>query len=268
VGWHHRIVGQSIVQGTPFEAFLMKDGIDGLTIEGAAELPYEVGAHKLEVHNTKVGVPVLWWRSVGSTHTAYAVETMMDRLASAAGVDPLEFRLRNMTKAPREAEALRLAAQKAGWGKPSPEGVYRGLAVHKSFDSYVAQVADVQIDGEDMVKIAKVTCAIDCGIAVVPDQISAQMEGSIGYGLGAIMRNKITLTDGEVDQFNFTDYEPIRMYDMPDISVHIVTSTEAPTGVGEPGVPPVGPAVANALFAARGQVVTSLPMEDNGVSFA
>ena len=268
VGWHQRVVGQSILIGSIFEPFLVKDGIDATSIEGAIELPYGVGAHKLEVHNAKVGIPVLWWRSVGSTHTAYAVETMMDRLAAAAGVDPLEFRLRNMAKAPREAEALRLAAEKAGWGSPVPDGVHRGLAVHKSFGSYVAQVADVRIDGDGMVKVEKVVCAIDCGVAVVPDQIAAQMEGSIGYGLGAIMRNKITLTDGEVDQYNFTDYEPTRMSDMPDVAVHIVPSAEAPSGVGEPGVPPIGPAVANALFAANGKPIVQLPMTDSGVSFA
>ena len=267
VGWHHRIVGQSILMGSIFEQFLVKDGVDGTTVEGAQELPYAVGAHRLEVHNAQAGVPVLWWRSVGSTHTAYAVETMMDLLAKAAGKDPLAFRLQSMAKAPREAEALRLAAEKAGWGQPLPAGTHRGLAVHKSFGSYVAQVADLKIS-DGAVKIAKVVCAIDCGIAVMPDAVAAQMEGSIGYGLGAVMRNKITLTEGEVDQYNFTDYEPTRMSDMPDVEVHIVPSAEAPSGVGEPGVPPIGPAVANALFAATGEAITSLPLQDNGVVFA
>lgn len=268
VGWSHRIVGQSIVAGTAFEAFLVKDGVDHTTIEGAAALPYDVGAQRLEATSTPSGVPVLWWRSVGSTHTAYAVETMMDMLADAAGMDPVAFRLKAMTKTPREAAVLRLAAEKAGWDKPAPAGVHRGVAVHKSFNSYVAQVADVRIDGDGLVKVEAVECAIDCGVAVMPDQIKAQMEGSIGYGLGAVMRNKVTMTDGVVDQFNFTDYEPTRMSDMPRVAVHVMPSAVAPTGAGEPGVPPIGPAVANALFAAKGVMVTELPMTDSGIEFA
>jgi len=267
-GFHHRIVGQSIIEGTPFAGAWMKDGIDFTTIEGASELPYAVGNHRLEVHNTKTGVPVLWWRSVGSTHTAYVVETMMDRLAKAAGVDPIEFRLRNMKKHPREAAALRLAAEKAGWGKTKlPANVHRGAAVHKSFGSYVAQIADVRINDDGSVKVERIVCAIDCGIAVMPDQVKSQMEGCIGYGLGAVMRNKITMTEGVIDQSQFYDYDPIRMHEMPDVETHIVSSSEAPSGVGEPGVPPIGPAVANALFAANGQKVDILPMTDSGVSF-
>ncbi len=269
VGWHHRIVGQSIMTGTAMESMMVKDGVDGTTVEGAAELPYAVGAHYLDTVTTTSPVTVLWWRSVGSTHTAYAVETMMDRLAAAAGVDPLEFRLRNMDAAPREKAALQLAADKAGWNGSNPsENLYRGLAVHKSFGSYVAQVADLRKTEDGSFKVEKVVCAIDCGIAVVPDQVVAQMEGCIGYGLGAVMRNKITLTDGIVDQSNFPDYEPTRMSDMPDVEVHIIPSTEAPSGVGEPGVPPIGPAVANALLVATGQEVNTLPMTDNGIEFA
>lgn len=268
VGWRHRIVAQSILMGSAFEAFMVKDGVDATTVEGAAELPYDVGAHRLEVHNAASPVPVLWWRSVGSTHTAYAVEVMMDRLAAAAGVDPLAFRLKRMGKAPREAAVLAKAAEIAGWDGPAPAGVARGLAVHKSFGSYVAQVAELRRNGDGAVKVEKVYCAIDCGVAVTPDQIAAQMEGSVGYGLGAVMRNKITFTEGEVDQYNFPDYEPLRISDMPHVTVAILPSTEAPSGVGEPGVPPIGPALANALFAETGLKIDVLPMTDSGVTFA
>ncbi|MEM9761232.1 MAG: molybdopterin cofactor-binding domain-containing protein [Pseudomonadota bacterium] len=268
VGWHQRIAVQSILAGTPFREAFDVNGVDGTSIEGAVHLPYALGAHRLEAHDTELAVPILWWRSVGSTHTAYAVETMVDRLAAEAGVDPLEFRLAKMDANPREKAALELAAEKAGWGGTLPEGVTQGVAVHKSFGSYVAQVAELRQNEDGSFKVLRVVCAIDCGIPVYPDQIVAQMEGSIGYGLGAIMRNKITFTDGVVDQFNFTDYEPTRMSDMPDVEVHIVPSAEPPSGVGEPGVPPIGPAVANAIFAATGKRIDRLPMTDSGVSFA
>ncbi len=265
VAWHHRIVGQSILTGTPFEEFLVKEGIDGTSVEGARELPYQTGAHRLELHTTSVGVPVLWWRSVGSTHTAYAVETMMDSLARAAGRDPVAFRLAAMADHPREAGVLQLAAEKAGWGGDLPKGVHRGVAVHKSFDSYVAQVAEVRLRKDGTIKVERVVCAIDCGVAVTPDQIEAQMEGGIGYGLGAILRNQITLDGGQVEQSQFHDYEPLRMSDMPDVEVHIVPSAERPTGVGEPGTPPIGPAVANAIGAATGRTVTAPPLATHGL---
>ena len=266
VAIHHRIVGQSILTGTPFEAFLIKDGIDSTSIEGANELPYKVGAHRLEVHNTDVAVPVLWWRSVGSTHTAYVIETMMDRLAHAAGVDPVAFRLRNMEHNPRETAVLQLAAEKAGWHEaPPPAGLHRGVAVHKSFGSYVAQVADVRVGNDGGIKVERVVCGIDCGLAVMPDQIAAQMEGGIGYGLGAVLRNRITLDEGEVQESQFFDYEPLRIGDMPRIETHIVPSTEPPTGAGEPGTPPVGPAVANAVFQATGRAINVLPFSEHGL---
>ncbi len=215
-------------------------------------------------------MPVLWWRSVGHTHTAYAMETLLDMVAEAAGADPVELRLQLLsggdTDQKRLAGVLKLAADKAGWGKPRA-GRFQGVAVHKSFGSYVAQVVEVSLK-DGAVKIEKVTCAVDCGVAVNPDIIRAQMEGGIGFGLGAVMRNQITLTEGEVDQSNFPDYEPLRITDMPEVEVHIVASSEAPTGVGEPGVPPAGPALANAIFAATGKRITRLPMTDSGVEFA
>lgn len=266
VAWHHRIVGQSIVKGSPFEG-MMKDGIDPTSIEGASHLPYAVGVHRLELHTTEVGVPVLWWRSVGSTHTAYAVETMMDRLAKASGQDPVEFRLKHIKSSPRDAGVLKLAAEKAGWGKEKlPDDVHRGVAVHKSFGTYVAQIADVRIRDDGTIKVERVVCAVDLGVAVNPDQVAAQMEGGIGYGLGAVMRNRIDLEGGAVVQSQFYDYEPLRMSDMPAVETHIVPSAEPPTGAGEPGTPPIGPAVANALLWGADKEIDVLPFSRHGLT--
>ncbi len=263
VAWHHRIVGQSILTGTPFEAAFVKDGIDGSSVEGVSNIPYEIPNMHGELHTVKVGVPVLWWRSVGHTHTAFVVETMMDDLAKAAGKDPVEFRLGLLKKHPRHMGVLKLAAEKAGWSKDAPEGRFRGVAVHESFSSYVAEVAEISTGDDGEYKVEKVVCAVDCGVAVNPDNIAAQMEGGLAYGLGHAMRNQITLTDGEVDQGNFDDYEPMRITDMPDVETHIVPSTEPPTGVGEPGTPPVVPAVSNAIFAATGTRWRRLPFTAN-----
>lgn len=265
IGWHHRIVGQSILAGTPFEAAMTRDGIDVTSVEGATELPYAVGAHRVELHSPKVGVPVLWWRSVGSTHTAYAVETMMDRLARSHGEDPVAFRLRHMADAPREAAVLKLAADRSDWLTPPAAGLSRGVAVHRSFGSCVAQVAEIRLDDEGRMKVERVVCAVDCGIAVTPDQVVAQMEGSIGYGLGAALRNQVTLRAGRVEQSQFHDYVPLRMDDMPKVETHIVPSTEHPTGAGEPGTPPIAPAVANAVLAATGKTIDSLPFANHGL---
>lgn len=257
--WQHRIVGQSIIAGTAFEAVMVKDGVDITSVEGAAKLPYDIGNFGVDLHTTKVGVPVLWWRSVGSSHTAFAVETMIDELAEAAGKDPLEFRRAMMTKHPRHLAVLNLAAEKAGWGGPLPEGVARGIAVAESFNTFVAQVAEVRIvDGA--VKVERVVCAVDCGVPVNPDVIAAQMEGGIGYGLSAVLQGAITLKDGVVEQTNFHDYLPLRINQMPKVEVHIVQSGADPTGVGEPGVPPAGPAVANAVYKLTKQRVRALPL--------
>ncbi len=230
------------------------------------ELPYELPAFQAEAHNAETPVTVLWWRSVGHTHTGYVAETMIDRLAKEAGEDPLDYRLKRIKKDQRYAGVLKLAAEKAGWKDPLPDGRYRGIAVVKSFNSYVAEVAEISFRDDGTVKVEKVVCAVDCGIPVNPKNIIAQMEGGIGYGLGAILRNEITMTDGVVDQENFDTYLPIRMTDMPDIEVHIVPSTEAPTGVGEPGTPPIGPAVANAIAAAKGEWITELPLSKHGLA--
>lgn len=259
LAWSHRIVGQSIVRDTPFAEALIRNGIDQTSVEGASNLPYQIPNLTVDLHTTDVKVPVLWWRAVGSTHTAYSVETFIDELAELAGRDPVAFRLEMLADHPRHRAVLELAAEMAGWGAAMPEGRGRGIAVHESFNSYVAQVADVTVDGEGNIKVDRVVCAVDCGLAVNPDVIRAQMEGGIGYGLGAILYDAITLDDGVVEQSNFHDYIPLRIDEMPQVEVHIVRSAEPPTGVGEPGVPPIGPAVANAVYAATGQRIRALP---------
>lgn len=258
VAWANHIVGQSIVAGTPFAAGMVKNGVDITSVEGAAHLPYALPAMKVELTTTQNGVPVLWWRAVGSTHTAYAVEAFLDELAEAAGKDPVEFRLAMMKDSPRHAAVLRLAAEKAGWGQPVPAGRFRGVALAESFGTVVAQVVEFSVSGRTP-KVERVVCAVDCGIAINPDNVRAQMEGGIGFGLGAILKSKITLEKGRVVEGNFDGYEVLRIDEMPKVEVHIVPSANKPSGVGEPGVPPIGPAVANAYYAATKKRIRMLP---------
>ncbi len=261
VGWRHRIVGQSILAGTPFASVMVKNGIDGTSVEGAANVAYAIPNVSVELTTTQTGVPVLWWRVVGSSHTAFAVEAFMDEAAHAARKDPFVFRRDLLAHEPRMRGVLELAAQKAGWdpAKPLPKGRGRGIAVAEAFKTFVAQVAEVSVDKDGNVKVERVVCAVDCGTPINPDVIAAQMEGGIGFGLGAALHSAITLKDGKVEQNNFDGYQVLRFAEMPKVEVHIVQSGEAPTGVGEPGVAPVGPAVANAIFAATGRRIHSLP---------
>ncbi len=255
IAWENHIVGQSIVDGTPFAT---PGQPDNASIEGANNLPYAMANRTINLTNMKTGVPVLWWRAVGSTHTAYAVEAFLDEVAEAAGRDPVEFRLAMLGDKPRHAAVLQLAADKAGWGTPAAEGRFRGVALAESFDTIVAQIAEISMT-EGRMKVEKVTCALDCGIAVMPDQIKAQIEGGIGFGLGAVLKSRITLDGGQVVEGNFDGYEVLTMEEMPVVEVHIVPSEEYPTGVGEPGVPPIGPAVANAYYQATGKRLRALP---------
>jgi isoquinoline 1-oxidoreductase beta subunit len=258
-GWRHVIVGQSIMADTLF-APMIKDGIDPTSVEGAANIAYAIPNVSVELATAKTGVPILWWRVVGSSHTAFAVETFMDEAAHAAGADPVEFRRKLLADHPRMRAVLELAAEKAGWNDaPLPPGRGRGIAVAEAFKTYVAQVAEVSVDQDGNVKVDRVVCAVDCGIPINPDVIAAQMEGGIGFGIGAALYGEITLKDGRVEQDNFNAYRVLRMNKMPKIEVHIVPSTEPPTGVGEPGVAPAGPAVANAIFAATGKRLRKLP---------
>ena len=259
VGWEHHIVGQSMNAGGPLESVLVQNGIDAQSVEGAQHLPYAIPNRRLGLTSTEVGVPVFWWRSVGHSHTAFAVEAFLDELAEAAGADPLAFRLALLADAPRYAAVLRLAAEKAGWGTPPPDGHARGIALAEAFGSIAAEVAEVSV-GDNQVRVHRVVCAIDCGVAINPDNIRSQIEGGIGFGLGAILAEEVTLTGGEVDQANYDSYTPLRIDAMPEVEVHIVPSTARPTGVGEPGVPPIGPAVANAVYAATGKRIRVLPI--------
>lgn len=259
VAWTHTIVGQSIMQGTLMEQFI-KNGIDNASVEGAADLLYGIPNLQVDLHTPKLGVPVQWWRSVGHSHNGFAVEAFFDELAHAGGKDPYELRRALLAEQPRMRAVLDLVAQKAGWGKRLPAGRGRGIATHFSFDSYVAQVAEVSVDKSGAVRVHRMVCAVDCGQVVNPDTVKAQMEGGIIFGLTAALKAEITLDNGRVQQHNFHDYPMLRINEAPEIEVYIVPSTEKPTGVGEPGVPPVAPAVANAVFAATGKRVRKLPI--------
>jgi len=260
VAWRQRIVGQSIATGTAFEGALIKDGVDVTSVEGAANLPYAIPNLRVELHSPRHPVPVQWWRSVGSTHTAFAVETFIDRLAATAGRDPLEYRRRLLQGHPRHLGVLELAAEKAGWGAELPAGRGRGIAVHESFNSFVAQVAEVTVREDQSFSVDRVVIAVDCGIAVNPDIVRAQMEGGMAFGLSAALHGELTLDQGRVVQSNFHDYRLLGIDEMPKVEVHIVPSAQPPTGVGEPATPVIAPAVANALSAVTGHWFERLPL--------
>ena len=259
--WKHSVTG------IPFFPIPV-DKVDGSAVEGLDNLPYDIPNIKVDQHNIQSQISTLWWRSVGHTHTAFSKEITIDILAEMAAIDPVKFRLDLLEKHPRQVEVLKQVADKAGWGKKLQEGWARGVAVHESFNSFVAQVVEVSKDKEGAIKVERVVCVVDCGIVINPDIVRAQMEGGIGYALGAAMRNQISFENGEVVQDNFPDYEPLKMSDMPKIEVYIVQSSENPTGVGEPGVPPLAPALSNAIYQVTSQRITSLPMSENGVYFA
>jgi isoquinoline 1-oxidoreductase subunit beta len=247
VAWADSVVGQSILKGTPFES-IIKDGIDPYSVEGARDLPYDIADFRCELHTTEAAVPVLSWRSVGHTHTGYAVECFVDELLQAAGKDPVVGRLEMMSKSPRAAGVLRAVAALAAWSGPGPvDKRARGVAVVESFGTSVAQIAEVSVGDGGSIRVHKVWCAVDCGVAVNPDVIRAQMEGGIGFGLGHVLFAEVRVDAGRPLQGNFDSYRSLRIDEMPVIEVTILPSAEKPTGVGEPGVPPIGPAVANAM---------------------
>jgi isoquinoline 1-oxidoreductase beta subunit len=258
IAWTHRIIGTSIATRA-FPA-LVQDGIDATAIEGAANLPYAIPNLRVESIMKETGVPVGFWRSVGSSQNAYITECFLDELAAAGSKDPYELRRKLLPPGSRHRGVLELAATKAGWGTPPPPGRHRGIAVAESFGSWVAQVAEVSVSPEGEVRVHRIVCALDCGIVVNPDTVEAQMEGAITFGLTAALRGEITIDNGRVQQSNFHDYPMLRINEMPVVEVHIVRSAEPPGGVGEPGVPPVAPAVVNAIFAATGRHLRSLPI--------
>jgi isoquinoline 1-oxidoreductase beta subunit len=266
LAWKHVMVGQSIMAGTMLEAAMVKDGIDKTSVEGVADSPYLEGLanHQVELHSPKTGITVLWLRSVGHTHTAFVMESLIDELATAAGKDPVEYRRTLLKAHPRHLGVLNLAVEKANWGAPLPDGHALGVAVHESFGSYVAHVAEVSQDNL-AIRVHRVVCAVDCGIAVNPQSIAAQMESCITFGLGFTLHSKLTFKDGQVVQSNYHDYQVLRLNEMPVVEVHILPSTEKPGGIGEAGVPPTAPAVANAVFALTGQRLRELPLQLSGV---
>lgn len=260
IAWHQRIVGQSILAHTPMSGSI-KNGIDRLSVEGAANLPYAVPNLYVDLQTTDNPVTVQWWRSVGSTHTAYAVETFIDEIASASKQDPVALRRTLLKDHPRHLGVLELAAAKADWGKPMGPGRGRGIAVHKCFNTYVAEVAEVTVHSDKTFSVDRVVIAVDCGVSVNPDIIRAQMEGGMGYGLAPTLSSTITLQDGQVQQSNFNDYLVLRMNQMPKVESYIVPSEQKPTGVGEPATPVIAPAVANALAQVTGQRLHALPLK-------
>ena len=259
--WSNTMMGQSFMIGTPFEAFAVKNGVDSIMSEGASELPYEIADFRCDVHVAKSPVTTLWWRSVGHTHTGYAVECFVDQLLVAAGQDPITGRLAMMGKNPRAAGVLKAVAELAKWKGPQVEnGRARGVAVVESFGSFVAQIAEVSMGDNGEPRVHKVWVAVDCGVAVNPDIIRAQAEGGVGYALGHALYAEVPLTGGVPAVSNFNDYRSLRINEMPEVEVVVVPSTEAPTGIGEPGVPPLAPAVANALAALGHKRPARLPM--------
>ena len=262
VAWRHSIVGQSILTGTPFEQFMVKNGIDATSVEGVVDSPYleAIRDRRVVVHSPRLPVPVLWWRSVGNTHTAFAMESAIDELAWAAGRDPLEFRSMLLADKPRHLRALKAAAKKAGWGTPPSKGRARGLAVHESFGSIVAQVAEVSVDKDKEIHVHKVSCAVDCGTAINPLGIEAQVQGAMAFGLAAVLHSEVTLKAGRVEQSNFHDYLVLRMPEMPEVSVQVLESDAKMGGIGEPATAPISAAVANAVYALTRQRLRSLPL--------
>ncbi|MCI0529503.1 MAG: xanthine dehydrogenase family protein molybdopterin-binding subunit, partial [Nitrospira sp.] len=258
IAWTHRIVGPSILA----RAFpgAIQNGIDSSSVEGAADIPYTVSNIHVDYIMKDTGVPVGFWRSVGHSQNAFIRECFLDEVAAAAGKDPYEFRRQLLDKKPRHKAVLELAAAKAGWGQPLPEGRYRGIAVEESFGSFVAEVAEVSVGKDGQVRVHRVVAAMDCGRFVNPDTIEAQVQSAIVYGLTAALKGEITIENGRVKQSNFHDYEMLRIDEMPVVEVHIMPSNEPPGGVGEPGTPPIAPAVVNAIFAATGKRVRKLPI--------
>ena len=254
-----RIVSPSIM--SRFFPGSVKNGIDESSVEGQATSKYAIPNFLVEYVLTETGIPVGFWRSVGNSQNGYITECFIDELAKAAGKDSFEFRRKLLENAPRHRGVLELAAQKAGWGTPLPAGRTRGIAVVESFGSFVAEVAEVSFNkSSGEVKVHRVVCAVDCGRHVNPDIVAAQMESGIVFGLTAALKGQITINKGRVEQSNFNDYDMLRLNEMPKVEVHIVPSNDPPGGCGEPGTPPIAPAVCNAIFAATGRPIRRLPI--------
>jgi isoquinoline 1-oxidoreductase beta subunit len=257
--WNHAIAGPSIIGGTAFEPMMVKDGIDPTSVEGVADTPYAIPNLNVTLHTVKTGVPVLWWRSVGHSHSAFVMETLLDEVAKELGKDPVQLRRELLAGKPRVLNVLDVAAAKSGWGSAPPQGRARGIAVHESFGSVCAQVAEVSLE-DGAPRVHRVVAVFDCGLVVNPMGVEAQVQSAIAYGLGAALHSAITLADGQVQQSNFHDYRVLRLAEMPVVEVHLTGDGDKPTGVGEPATPPIAPAVANALYALTGKRARKLPL--------
>jgi isoquinoline 1-oxidoreductase beta subunit len=259
VAWAHAFAAPSIMVRV-FGPGVIKNGIDEETVEGAVGMPYAVPNVQVNYALTDLGIPVGFWRSVNNSFNWFVVESFIDELAAQAKQDPVEYRRRLLTKAPRHLGVLTLAAEKAKWGTPLAAGRARGVAVCKAFDSYVAEVAEVSVGSDGQPRVHRVVCAVDCGPVVNPSIVTAQMESAIVYGLTAALWGEITIEGGRTKQSNFHDYRMLRLAEMPVVEVHIVPSSDSQGGVGEPGTPPIAPAVCNALFALTGKRIRKLPI--------
>jgi len=260
VAFTARIASPSIMEASGFMK-LPPDGVDEFGVEGTKDIPYDIPNLRVEYSRQEPGVQVWFWRSVGHSQNSFFSESFIDELANTADKDPFEFRRALLGKQPRYKGVLELAAAKAGWGQPMPQGVHRGIAVVQSFGSYVAEVAEVSVDKDGRPKVHRVVAAVDCGEVVNPEIVKRQCESAIAYGLTAALYGKITFKDGEVEQANFDTYPMLRMNEMPKVEVHIVPSKEHATGMGEPGLPPLAPAVAAAIFKATGKRIRKLPID-------
>ena len=260
IAWHHRFAGSSILARFFPPAF--KNGLDPDTTDGAIDLSYALPNVRVEyVRVEPPGIPTAFWRSVGPSHNVFVVESFIDELAAAANQDPLEYRRALLDNAPRAKAVLDLAAEKAGWGQPLPQGAGRGVSLQSVFGTYMAQVAEVEVVQDGEVRVRRVVCAVDCGIVVNPDTVEAQVQGATIFGITAALYGEITLNGGRVEQGNFDTYQLLRINEVPAIEVHIVQSSEPPGGMGEPGTSAIVPAVANAIFAATGKRLRKMPVD-------